>query len=648
VARFNITSDTISNQIGNVIQFTGSTTGQDTYHRLASVSDTNVISIAKTSGDPTITTDYFAYVTAPSTAFTGVGNTITATAHGLVVGNKFRALDASNNNVGDYIVDTVVDINTITVSGGIGAADGFILKHGLSSNEGISDKSNENLQVRGITIFDNETLTLTETGGIIASDTTFAVSNSGIGTIQRFPLGSYLQVDNEIMRVASDSLSGINVDKITVIRGALATKATAHNENSLIKKIKIPSVEFRRPSIIRASGHTFEYLGYGPGNYSTGLPQVQVKSLPEREEFLVQAQERSAGIVVYTGMNNRGDFYIGNQKKSAATGEETTFDTPIPTITGEDPSRLSAVFDEIIVKERIVVEGGDSGQVLSQFDGPVTFNGKTRFTEVVKVSNETNSTSSTSGALVVTGGVGIGKSLYVGGDANIGGDTNIGGELILGGDLTITGGISVSGIVTANEFHLDDNEKATFGNDNDLEIYHNGTNSYIDNNTGHIYIRNNVDNDDNSNIYIQAKSGENGIVVNDDGEVVLYYDNSQKLQTTSGGVDIDGDLTVSGDITAFYTSDQRLKDNVTRIEDPLAKVLSISGNTFDWNENSNKEGHDVGLIAQEILSVLPEAVTTRDNGYLAVDYYKVIPLLVEAIKGLSDKVEALEQKLQDK
>jgi len=642
-ATFVVTNAGISTAIGQVVQFTGAGTTSDTYHRITAVGAANQISIARTTGDPVITSDHYAYVVGPSVSFTADTSTgiVTATAHGLLSGNRIRIIDSNNNNTGDFIVQSKDTVNSFTVSG-ITTTSGYILKHAFSANDGSSDRSAENLGTRAFGFYGGEVLTL----GVGIAETTsqfvVTVPESGIGTMTRFPLGSYIQIDDEIMRVANDTLQGVNSNQLVVIRGALATRQTSHDSGSLIKKIEPKSIEFRRPSIIRASGHTFEYLGYGPGNYSTGLPQVQVKSLPEREEFLVQAQERSAGIVVYTGMNNRGDFYIGNQKKSAATGEETTFDTPIPTITGEDPSRLSAVFDEIIVKERIVVEGGDSGQVLSQFDGPVTFNGKTRFTEVVKVSNETNSTSSTSGALVVTGGVGIGKSLYVGGDANIGGD------LILGGDLTITGGISVSGTVTANEFHLDDNEKATFGNDNDLEIYHNGTNSYIDNNTGHIYIRNNVDNDDNSNIYIQAKSGENGIVVNDDGEVVLYYDNSQKLQTTSGGVDIDGDLTVSGDITAFYTSDQRLKDNVTRIEDPLAKVLSISGNTFDWNENSNKEGHDVGLIAQEVLSVLPEAVTTRDNGYLAVDYYKVIPLLVEAIKGLSDKVEALEQKLQDK
>ena len=73
-------------------------------------------------------------------------------------------------------------------------------------------------------------------------------------------------------------------------------------------------------------------------------------------------------------MNNRGDFYVGNNKKSSTTGEETTFDIPIPTVTGENASRLSVVFDEVTVKERLLVEGGASGQVLSQFDGPVTFN----------------------------------------------------------------------------------------------------------------------------------------------------------------------------------------------------------------------------------------------------------------------------------
>ena len=530
-----ISTSSISSPVGNTIQFTGVGTSTDTYHRISAVTGRNSVSIARTSGDPGITSDHYALITGPSVGFTASGDTITATGHGLVVGNKFRSIDSSNNNVGDYIVDTVVGINTFTVSGGIGAASGYILKHGLSSNEGVSDKSNENLKSRAFTIYDGETMTLSESGGLNSSDTQFKVIHSGIGTMARFPLGSYIQIDNEIMRVSNDTLQGVNSDEIVVIRGALGSKPDTHEENSVIHKVKIPSIEFRRPSIIRASGHTFEYLGYGPGNYSTALPQVQNKTITEREEFLVQSQERSSGIVVYSGMNNKGDFFIGNQKKSSATGEETTFDTPIPTITGEDPSRLSAVFDEITIKERLVVEGGDSGQVLSQFDGPVTFS----------------------------------KNVKIKGDLNA--------ELI-----------EISNIKVSDK--------------------------------------------------ISSPIGSNLDICPPIGSTVAICTN-----TTITGI-----LSVTDDITAFWTSDERLKDNIEVIEDPLSKVLSISGNTFDWNEKSNKSGHDVGLIAQEIEEVLPEAVTTRDNGYLAVDYHKVVPLLVEAVKELSGKVDELQQKLQDK
>ena len=85
-----------------------------------------------------------------------------------------------------------------------------------------------------------------------------------------------------------------------------------------------------------------------------------------------------------------------------------------------------------------------------------------------------------------------------------------------------------------------------------------------------------------------------------------------------------------------------MKDNVTPIEDPLAKVLSISGNTFNWNEASTKEGQgDTGVIAQEIEALdLPGVTTIRDDGTHAVAYEKLVPLLIEAIKELNSKVDA--------
>ena len=127
------------------------------------------------------------------------------------------------------------------------------------------------------------------------------------------------------------------------------------------------------------------------------------------------------------------------------------------------------------------------------------------------------------------------------------------------------------------------------------------------------------------------------------------YDGAGTPHTLLMSLDSSGNFSVIGDITAFYTpSDKNWKDNITPINDPLAKVLSISGNTFDWNEKSNQGGKDIGVVAQEVLEVLPEAVVEREDGHLSVAYHKIIPLLVEAIKELSHKVEVLEQKLQDK
>ena len=209
--------------------------------------------------------------------------------------------------------------------------------------------------------------------------------------------------------------------------------------------------------------------------------------------------------------------------------------------------------------------------------------------------------------------------------------------------LDVTGTLTVRGAID-----LADSDVIRLGSSDDLQIYHNGTNSFIDNNTGYLMIQNSGSND-NSNIYIRARDGEDSIICADDSAVYLYFNGTKRFETINTGAKVTGELQVTGDITAFYTSDERLKDNINLIDNSLEKVISISGNTFDWNDKSNKEGSDTGLIAQEVESLgLPGLVTTRDDGYLAVDYHKVVPLLIEAIKELSNKVDSLEQKLSDK
>ena len=108
----------------------------------------------------------------------------------------------------------------------------------------------------------------------------------------------------------------------------------------------------------------------------------------------------------------------------------------------------------------------------------------------------------------------------------------------------------------------------------------------------------------------------------------------------------DGRIDASNDIVAYSTSDIRLKDNIKKIDKALDKVNSIQGIEFDWVEKEEvhgNSGHDIGVIAQEIEKVLPDVVTTRDNGYKAVKYEKIVPLLIEAIKDLSKQVEDLKR-----
>ena len=117
---------------------------------------------------------------------------------------------------------------------------------------------------------------------------------------------------------------------------------------------------------------------------------------------------------------------------------------------------------------------------------------------------------------------------------------------------------------------------------------------------------------------------------------------------------VTGGIRASEDITAYYSSDRRLKTDIIPIPNALSKVVQISGNTFTWipltDEEQKKihyhEGIDVGVIAQEIEAILPEVVTTRETGYKAVKYDRLVALLIEAVKELNEKVIKLENKIK--
>ncbi len=678
-----LTSAEIGTNSDLVLQATGIGTTADSYFRITSVPNKTQVVVAKSSGDINPISGQYGFVVSPSAkisakAFisaTGITTVTTVEPHGLVEGNRFQLNNSSNSNQGTFIVESKVGVTTFTFKSttDIVTVNGHILKHGLSANDGVSEKGNENLSSRGVELFGIENSKLETAMDNVGSAVTFSASTSNVK--DRFPYSSYILVDEEIMRVSSKTVSsgGGGTDNVlTVLRGVFGTLVSSHADGSLIKKINPFPIQFNRPSILRASGHTFEYLGYGPGNYSTALPQVQVKTISEKEEFLSQSQERAGGAVVYTGMNNKGDFYIGNQKKSALTGEEITFDTPVPSVAGEDPGRLSVVFDETTIKERLVVEGGQSKTALSEFDGPVTFNNEVQIKDSFKVKSTTDSTSSTSGSLIISGGVGIAKTvnlpdnsaikfgnegdlkIFHDSDDSFVEDTGTGSlklkgssvELIHGStktfETTSTGAI-VTGILTATSFRGDGSQLEGLNNS---QLLDSGSAIRAAATTNGITITGDVSADGGTFGNITVGVTDDQTINTSSGNLVL---NATGIVEVSKNLEVTGSGTFSGDVIAFSSSDIKYKENLNIISSPLDKVGMLTGYTYTWKDNSpewcESGSLDTGVIAQDVDKLgLPGITTTRDDGDVAVYYPKIIPVLIEAIKELTAKVTALENK----
>ena len=115
-----------------------------------------------------------------------------------------------------------------------------------------------------------------------------------------------------------------------------------------------------------------------------------------------------------------------------------------------------------------------------------------------------------------------------------------------------------------------------------------------------------------------------------------------------GVLTVDGDIRGKNDIIAFYTSDERLKTDLNKIENSNSIINSLTGYTFNWDSTKiDREGSDIGIMAQDAQKVLPIIVKERDNGYLAVDYIKLIPVMIEEIKSLNNRIITLEEQLNN-
>jgi hypothetical protein len=211
------------------------------------------------------------------------------------------------------------------------------------------------------------------------------------------------------------------------------------------------------------------------------------------------------------------------------------------------------------------------------------------------ISSGATSTTTTTGAVIVTGGVGIGGSMNVGGTVTA---TTLVGNF--------TGTISSGQVTTALGF-----------------TPYNATNP----------------------------SGYISAVPNASTQV-----SSLGVGTAASGTT--GEIRATNNITAYFSSDSRLKENVRDIPNALDKVSAIGGKLFDWTDEYVADHGglddyfmrkaDFGVIAQDVEQVLPEAVRTREDGYLAVDYEKMCALAFAAIKELQQQVQLLEQQIKGK
>jgi len=318
---------------------------------------------------------------------TGIGIVTFTDSHGLNIDNAVKFIGFSENffNTTAHLTKKLSlvsgefnfgknDNDSLSTSGTI---EGYI--RGYTSRSGNLSKEDENISGRNIVQY----------GGIQSQLSAQLTSDSGAADELEianayesgFRRGDYLQVDREIFRISGTVLP--STDTVDIFRSLLGSPRQTHDANSVVKKIKITPIEFRRNSIIRASGHTFEYLGFGPGNYSTAFPERQDRVLSSQEELFAQSSKENGGIVIFTAMNSDGDFYTGNKKVNSSTGKEEVFDTPVPTVTGEelDTGAFSVGFDvisplEISVTRSLRVEGGVDSNLISEFDGPVVFNNK--------------------------------------------------------------------------------------------------------------------------------------------------------------------------------------------------------------------------------------------------------------------------------
>ena len=307
-----------------------------------------------------------------TTGFSGIATVHTASAHGLSVGNRIKISQITGTartvySGNSFIVQKIVAADKFEIKTPFAVSTGqvsvgMVMKHAIGAFGEDTSLTTEKISGRLISMADKN-MVETLTNNIAVNTVLITISNN-----TGFKIGDFIQINDEILRIEEIKANGVDID---VIRGVLGSKSAGHAAGTIIKSIKVIPSEVRRFSSIRASGHTFEYIGYGPGNYSTALPQKQVRVISEEEEFLAISKEQKGGVTFFSGMNDRGEFFTWDGRIVSREN-----------FLGEIGSDVSNVFDDLYVRNTLRVGGGPNQNLPSEFRGPVNFINKITSTSV--------------------------------------------------------------------------------------------------------------------------------------------------------------------------------------------------------------------------------------------------------------------------
>lgn len=152
----------------------------------------------------------------------------------------------------------------------------------------------------------------------------------------------------------------------------------------------------------------------------------------------------------------------------------------------------------------------------------------------------------------------------------------------------------------------------------------------------------------NEDLHLRRNRSSNDSILIRDTSIGFFLDGAEDMRLEN-----DGDLHVERDVIGFSTtiSDSRLKDNIITIGNALDKVKLLRGVSYTWNSGKRKNTNDIGLIAQEVEKILPEVITEKKMplmegvdphiDYKTVNYEKIIPVLIEAIKEQQKQIDEL-------